>query len=172
MGRSPPNRHVKYCPECTSVLEAKFIDGVERKACSSRDCGFVHWGNPCPVVAALVEYQDKMILARNARWPDGVLSLITGYLERNETLEQAVMREIKEELGLDSKLIRFIGCYSLFEKNQVILAHWVLATGELAPGSELSDVQLLSRQELASWEFGPLTLTSEIVRDWLENEDA
>ena len=69
----------------------------------------MHWDNPVPVVAALIEYQGKIVLARNSQWPEGVLSLITGYLERNETPEEAVVREVKEELGLDGRVQELLG---------------------------------------------------------------
>ena len=104
------------------MLEAKSIDGVDRKACESPECNFVHWDNPIPVVAALIEYQGKIILARNSQWPEGMFSLVTGYLEKYETPEEAVVREVKEELGLDGKAQEFIGCYSFIEKNQIDLA--------------------------------------------------
>jgi NADH pyrophosphatase NudC (nudix superfamily) len=48
-------------------------------------------GNPVPVVAALIEYQGKIVLARNAQWPEGMFSLVTGYLEKHETPEDAVV---------------------------------------------------------------------------------
>lgn len=128
----------------------------------------MHWDNPVPVVAALVEYQGKIVLARNSQWPDGMFSLVTGYLERNETPEEAVVREVKEELGLDSKVQEFIGRYSFIEKNQIILAHWAVATGELKTGNEITEVKLLSREELKLWQFGRLALTSAITTQWLE----
>ena len=159
---------MKYCPECGNTLEPKRIDGVERKACVSPECGFVHWDNPVPVVAALIEYQGKIVLARNSQWPEGMFSLVTGYLERNETPEEAVVREVKEELGLDGKVQEFLGCYSFNEKNQIILAHWVVATGELKTGNEISEVKILSREELRVWQFGRLALTSAIAKQWLE----
>ena len=159
---------MKYCPECASTLEAKRIDGVERQSCTSPECSFVHWDNPVPVVAALVQYRGKIVLARNSQWPEGMFSLVTGYLERNETPEEAVVREVKEELGLNGKVEEFIGCYSITEKNQVILAHWVVATGELRTGNEITEVKLLSREELNLWQFGRLALTSAIVKQWLE----
>ncbi len=159
---------MKYCPDCASLLELKRIDGVERKACPSPECNFVHWDNPVPVIAALVQYQGKVVLARNWQWPEGMFSLVTGYLERNETPEGAVVREVKEELGLNGKVQDFIGCYSFTEKNQVILAYWVVATGELKTGSEISEVKLLSREELRFWQFGRLALTSDITKHWLE----
>ncbi|MHB1587433.1 MAG: NUDIX domain-containing protein [Acidiferrobacteraceae bacterium] len=127
----------------------------------------MHWDNPVPVVAALIEYQNKIVLARNSQWPEGVFSLITGYLERNETPEEAVVREVKEELGLDGKVQEFIGCYSFVEKNQIILAHWIVATGELATGNEIAETRLLSRDEMELWQFGRLALTSAIVKQWL-----
>lgn len=161
-------KHMKYCPECARTLEVRRIDGVERKICVFAECGFVHWDNPVPVVAALIEYHGKIVLARNSQWPEGMFSLVTGYLERNETPEAAVLREVKEELGLDAKVQDFIGCYSFIEKNQIILAHGVRATGELTTGSEIAEVKLLSREELKVWKFGRLTLTSDITRRWLE----
>lgn len=121
-----------------------------------------------PVVAALVQYQGRIVLARNSQWPEGMFSLVTGYLERNETPEEAVVREVKEELGLNAKVEEFIGCYSFTEKNQVILAHWVVATGELRTGNEITEVKLLSREELNLWQFDRLALTSAIVKQWLE----
>ncbi|MEW5756478.1 MAG: NUDIX domain-containing protein [Pseudomonadota bacterium] len=159
---------MKYCPECASTLEVRRIDGVERKACVSSACGFVYWDNPVPVVAALVQYQGKILLARNVQWPEGMFSLVTGYLERSETPEEAAVREVKEELGLDGKFQDFIGCHSFTEKNQVILAHWVVASGELKTGGEIAEVKLLSREELNRWQFGRLALTSAIVKQWLE----
>lgn len=159
---------MKYCPECASRLELRHIDGVDRKACTSAACGFVHWDNPVPVVAALVQYQGKIILARNAQWPEGMFSLITGYLERGETPEQAVVREVKEELGLDGKVQGFIGCYSFSDKNQIILAHWLVTNGEIRLGSEIVEVTMLSRDELKRWQFGHLKLTEDIARQWLE----
>ncbi len=166
--RTGTTMRVKFCPECANPLEPRRIDGVDRKACVSPGCDFVHWDNPVPVVAALVQYHDKIVLARNSQWPDGMFSLVTGYLERSETPEQAVVREVKEELGLDGQVRAFIGCYSLTEKNQIILAHWVVATGKLATGNEIVEVRLLSREELKMWQFDHLVLTSKITKYWLE----
>ena len=159
---------MKYCPECGNTLVGKRFDGIERKACASSECSFVQWDNPVPVVAALIQYQNKIVLARNSQWPEGMFSLVTGYLEGNETPEQAVVREVKEEIGLDGMVQEFIGCYSLIEKNQIILAYWVLASGELKTGDEISEVKLLTREELILWPFGRFSLTSDITKNWLE----
>lgn len=158
---------MKYCPECTAQLDDKIIDGVERKVCPAPGCGFVHWNNPIPVVAALVQHREQIILARNVSWPAGRYSLITGYLERDETPGQAVLREVKEELGLEGVVSGFIGCYSQFAANQIILAMSVTATGVLRLGEEIAETILVTHEELAHRPFGDLAITSAIVRDWL-----
>lgn len=156
-----------YCPECTSPLQYRLLDGVERKACTSSTCHFVHWENPIPVVAVLVYYLDKIVLARNAQWPSERFSVITGYLERDETPEQAVVREVREELGLEAQIGEFIGHYSIFRMNQLILAFSVVATGVLTLGSELVEYRLLTKEQLKKYDFGELAITGEIAQAWL-----
>ena len=65
--KTKQTKRMKFCPECASLLELKRVDGAERKACASPECSFVHWDNPVPVVAALVQYQGKIVLARNSQ---------------------------------------------------------------------------------------------------------
>lgn len=159
---------VRYCPKCASKLDTKLIEGVERKACSSPGCGFVHWDNPLPVVAALVEYQGQIILARNAKWPHEIFSLVTGFLERKESPERAVIREVKEELGLDSEVTSFIGHYPFAEMNQIILAFSVRAVGELKTSVEIAETRMITIEQLRAYDFGPLYITSAVVNDWFE----
>lgn len=161
---------MKYCPVCASPLARRRVDEIERLACSAPHCQFVYWDNPVPVVAALVQYGDQVILARNVLWPDPLFSLITGYLERDETPEQAVLREVHEELGLDGQIQRFLGHYSFFKKNQLILGYWVQAHGKLKLGKEIAEVRLLKNLELSRYEFGDLKITAQIVNDFLKNE--
>lgn len=162
---------MKYCPKCRSLLELKPVDGVKRLVCPEGICGFVHWDSPIPVVVALVLYGEHYLIARHVRWPNGLFSLITGYLERNETPEQAVVREVREELGLASEVRRHIGNYSFMRKNQLLLAYEVAASGTLAVNHELVEVRQLLPSELARYDFGPLSLTQTIVKDWCTLEE-
>lgn len=155
-----------YCPQCRSDLALKTVDGRERLACQNDTCRFVYWDNPVPVVAALVLYQGHYLIARHTGWPNGLFSLITGYLERNETPEQAVVREVREELGLTGQVERHIGNYVFMKKNQVILGYEVVASGMLAVNHELVELRHLLPAELADYDFGPLTITQALVKDW------
>ena len=115
--------------------------GLDRQACTSGSCGYVHWDNPVPVVAAIVEHEGDIILARNVAWPGNFFALITGYLEKNDpSPEIGARREVKEELNLDAQEVTFVGHYPFARQNQLIIAYHVVATGETHSIRELLDV--------------------------------
>lgn len=157
----------RFCPHCAAALAPRLIDGAERLACTAA-CGYVCWNNPTPVVAALVQQGEHFILARNAAWPAGMFSLITGFLEAGELPEPAIAREAQEELGLGTASVRFLGHFSLPQFNQLIVAYHLTACGELAPGAEIAETQRLTRAELLAYDFGPLELSTRIVRAALQ----
>jgi NAD+ diphosphatase len=154
---------MKYCPECGSDLAAAEVDGRERLRCTSDDCPFVFWDNPTPVVAAIVELDGQIVLTRKDGWPPKMYGVVAGFLEKGETVAASILREVREELGLDGEIVEFVGYYSFFERNQVILAFHVWAEGEIVIGEELSEVKLVPRDKLRPWSVG----TGPAVRDWL-----
>ena len=154
---------MQFCPKCGNPLAASQIDGKERQVCSAT-CGYVFWDNPVPVVAAIVELGDSVILVRNKAWPEKFLGLVTGFLEKGETPEEAILREVKEELGLAGTIAGFVGYYSFFEMNQIILTFHVRATGVVTLGNELAESKSLSPDRVRPWNFG----TGLAVKDWLE----
>lgn len=159
---------MKYCPLCGKGLVSRETDGRQRIACPSEECSYVFWDNPAPVVAAIVELDHSVVLVRNRLWPEKMFGLVTGFLERGETPETAVIREVREELGLDGTIAGFIGYYSFFEMNQLILAFHVIAQGTPVIGEELAEVRYVSPDRLKPWPFG----TGHAVRDWLEKRTA
>lgn len=70
-----------YCPDCRNELDTNTITGEERPVCSDEDCGFVHFNNPTPVVAAIVQRDSRLILIQNEDWPDDWYALVSGFLE-------------------------------------------------------------------------------------------
>jgi NAD+ diphosphatase len=155
---------VKYCLYCGHELSTKNINGKDYQACPANNCEYVHWDNPLPVVAAIVEHQGNVLLARNKAWPQKFFGLITGFLEKGESPENAVLREVKEELGLDAKLENMIGVYTYLEQNQIIIAYHVSAEGEIKMGEELAEVISLPPGKVRPWNFG----AGPAVKDWLE----
>lgn len=125
----------------------------------------MHWDNPVPVVAAIVEHEGGVILARNKDWPEKMFGLITGFLEKAETPEAAVVREVKEELSLDAAGVHFVGLYPFERRNELIIAYHVPATGELRLNEELADYRRILPEKLRPWDFG----TGLALRDWLNS---
>ena len=153
----------RFCPVCGSGLETRSIEDRERLACASPRCGFVFWDNPVPVVAAIVEHEAKIILARNKEWPPKMFGLVTGFLEKRETPEQGVLREVEEELGLTGDIVSLVGLYPFFERNQLLLVYHVKADGTVQLGDELAEIIEVEAEKVRPWPFG----TGPAVKDWL-----
>lgn len=158
----------EYCPKCASTLEARHDDeGRERLFCPTADCGFVHYDNPTPVVAAIVQYGDDVVLAQNHGWPDSWFGLVTGFLERGESPEEGVLREVAEELCVSGTLESFVGLYTFEMMNQLIVAYHVVITDEPSAGPELAAIKKVPIVKVRPWPTG----TGEALRDWLASRE-
>jgi NAD+ diphosphatase len=140
----------RYCPRCATPLTINLLGDRPRNVCGA--CNFTHWNNPLPVVAALVQYGDRMLLARNAAWPPKTFALITGFLEAGETAEEGIAREVKEETNLDVTSTHLIGIYEFHRKNEMIIAE------------ELVEYKLVAPEKLRPWAAG----TGMAVADWMK----
>ena len=153
----------KFCPLCGLPLVHDTFDGRDRLRCGSENCSYVFWDNPLPVVAAIIEYDGKALLARNAEWPEKVFGPVTGFLEKGETPEEGARREVQEELGLTIEKLKFIGVYSFKEKNQIIIAYYLNCAGAIHLDVEIAETKLIPFEKLKPWPFG----TGHAVRDVL-----
>ncbi|MBC7499534.1 MAG: NUDIX hydrolase [Herminiimonas sp.] len=155
----------KYCPICAASLIMRADEGEGGKvrlACP--DAHWTHWDNPLPVLAALVEVEGRILLARNAAWPEKTFALITGFMERDETPEQGIARELKEETNLDATDVTLIGVYEFMRKNELIIAYHVKARGEIRLSQELVDYRLVAPEKLRPWRAG----TGYAMADWMK----
>ena len=155
----------RYCPQCGHALATRRVNGADRQACIEPNCGYVHWDSPVPVVAGVIVYRNGLLLARNKLWPPGRFSLITGYIDHKESPENAVCRELYEELGLTADSARFIGHYLFRDQNQLLIAYALEAYGELKLGAEIVEIREVSLGALTRYDFGPFEITRAIVHD-------
>jgi len=156
---------MKYCPYCGSPLVRMMLSGRERSACPEPRCGFVHWNNPIPVVAAIVEHDQQVCLVRNVGWPEHWYGLVTGFLESREMPEEAVLREVEEEIGLPATLESYVGMYEFYRSNQLIIAYHVTvpSTAVKLCRQEIADHKWVPVEEVRPWTAG----TGRALRDWL-----
>ena len=157
------SRPFKFCPRCAQPLETVQEGALTRERCPDKACGFVHWNNPVPVVAAIIEHEGLVLLARNKMWPQKFFGLVTGFLEKNETPEEGVLREVEEEVGLKGRLEGFVGHYGFHQMNQLIIAFHVSASGPITLNEELAEYKRLPPEKVRPWPSG----TGHAMRDWL-----
>lgn len=153
----------RYCPLCRAELAPAERGGRTRLACVT--CDFVHWNNPIPVVAAVVERNGHVVLVRSIGVPPTWYGLVAGFLEAGEKPEDAVLREVAEETGLAARLVSFIGTYPFVRRNQIIFVYHVVAgDGPIRLAvDELVDYQEVPFEKLKPWPQG----TGPALRDWL-----
>ena len=138
------SQEFKFCPSCATPLAliSQLEDSGETERLRCPACDYTHWNNPVPVLAAVIEHQGKILLARNAAWSGKMYALITGFMEAGETPEGGITREIKEETSLDVTDLQLIGVYDFQRMNQVIIAYHAVADGEVQLSPELVDYKL------------------------------
>src|SRR6476661_6473306 len=146
----PMETQYKFCPACATPLRAivQQEDGGPKERLRCPACGWTHWNNPTPVLAAVIEYEGKILLARNAAWAGKMYALITGFMEAGETPQGGIEREIKEETNLETSSLDLIGVYDFQRMNQIIIAYHAVCTGEVKLSPELVDYRLYDLDKL------------------------
>ena len=157
----------KYCPHCATALEliAQIEDGGAKERLRCVACGYTHWNNPTPVLAAVIEYEGRVLLAQNAAWPGKMFALITGFMEAGETPQAGVAREIAEETSLQTSALSLIGVYDFQRMNQVIIAYHAVCHGQIKLSPELVDHRLFELADVKCWPAG----TGYALADWLRS---
>jgi NAD+ diphosphatase len=94
-----------HCPRCGGPTQR--LAGEWGKRCPA--CRYEHYPHLHPAVIVLVRDGDRCLLARKAGWAPGRYALVAGFVDNGESLEGAVAREVKEEVGVDVADIRYVG---------------------------------------------------------------
>jgi NAD+ diphosphatase len=160
----------KFCPVCASELALITLaeDGGDKERLRCPSCGFTHWNNPTPVLAAVIECVDRdgqVLLARNAAWSGRFFGLITGFMEAGESPEEGIRREIAEETALEVDSLNLLGVWDFQRMNQIIIAYHAAAHGEIRLSPELVEYQLMAPEKLRCWPQG----TGQALATWLRS---
>lgn len=95
----------RFCPYCAAPLNPK--QGERAKTCHA--CGFIGYPPISPAVIVAVVRDGKLLLAHSSRFRAGLYSVLAGFVEAGETLEECVQREIREEVAIEVADIRYFG---------------------------------------------------------------
>jgi 8-oxo-dGTP diphosphatase len=140
-----------YCHRCGHELGEARVSGRTRLVCS--ECGFVLYQNPVPGVGVLVEMEGGVILIRRGHAPNkGRWALPSGFIEADESIEEAAVRECQEETGLEVELLELFGVDSFPEgpvQSGIIIFYRARPLGgELRPGDDAAEVAIFAPDAL------------------------
>lgn len=129
----------KYCYECGTKLEEKYLDSKIRHVCPK--CHAVNYINPIPAAAVVIIRDGKILLVKRGVEPKkGLWSLPAGFIEVDETVQQCAIREVKEETGLDIELTGVLNVYTIFDDPRYVCLLVVykanIKGGILKPGDD------------------------------------
>ena len=140
-----------YCHRCGNVMSSTFSNGRTRPTCSA--CGFIHYQNPVPGAGVLVEMDGGVVLIRRGHSPKkGKWALPAGFIEADESIEEAAIRECKEETNLHVELTEMFGVDSFPEgstQSGIIIfyrAHPI--GGNLTPGDDAVEARIFAPDAL------------------------
>ena len=149
-----------FCPRCGRRLNVMPLEGRERPVCEAAQdgCGFIDYGRFTLGVGGVVvmgdgDAQQVLLIQRNQEPNRGGWTIPGGFVERDETAEVAVVREVAEETGLECELIGLVGFRNRVDtdSNTAYVMFMLRALGgqlTSAPTEEIADAKFFTRHEL------------------------
>jgi NAD+ diphosphatase len=167
-------RH-RFCGACSSPTEIHEAGHLRR--CTDPACGAEHHPRTDPAVIMRIEHEGRVLLGRQKQWPPGMHSVLAGFVEPGESLEDTVRREVGEEAGIAIADVRYHSSQPWPFPASIMLGFTARALDErlTIDGEELESARWFSRAELlASPEDETFRLprrdsiARRLVDDWLK----
>jgi ADP-ribose pyrophosphatase YjhB (NUDIX family)/GNAT superfamily N-acetyltransferase len=157
-----------YCPVCGHTLGQREEGGRIRQACEN--CGYVHYVNPVPAVGILIEMDGGIVLIRRNNPPhQGRWALPSGFIEADESAEEAAIREAHEETGLHIEILELAGINSFPEGPPIsgimIFYRARPLSGDLRGGDDASEAKVFLPEDIP---LLPFRTHREVIAHWLE----
>ena len=163
----------QFCGVCGGPT--KISKCGHQRDCTNRECASSHFPRTDSAVIMLVHDRDRALLGRQHFWPEGMYSLLAGYVEPGETIEHAVAREVYEESGIIVKNIKYLHSQPWPFPSSLMLGFTAEAVTEKINynDNEIEDVQWFTRDEMLDFKsqgkFLPreLSISRRLINDWL-----
>lgn len=156
------SRNHKYCGKCGKPTEKK----EDERAIICPDCGLVNYPRLSPAIIVAVVKNGRILLAQANKFPMKFYSVLAGFVEPGETLEECVQREVKEEVGIQVKNIKYFGSQPWPFPDSFMVgftAEW--ESGEIeVDRSELKEAEWFSPQDLPRLPYS-ISIARRLI-DW------
>jgi len=157
-----------FCPKCGGRLESRLVKLSEPARLVCAQCRFVFFLDPKVAASTVIRQPGGIVLLQRAIEPGyGKWVFPGGYVDRGETVADAAVREAKEEVNLDIRLVSLLGVFS-YRDSPVIVVVYVARTvgGLLKAGDEALDVRLFSTDAIP-WNELAFPSTNEALRQYV-----
>jgi NAD+ diphosphatase len=156
-----------FCGRCAAPLRTKKTERA--KECPM--CGQLHFPRLAPAIIVLVERGPELLLARSRHFLPGMYSVLAGFVEPGESLEEAVVREVKEEVGIDIKDIKYLSSQPWpFPHSLMIGFTATYAGGEInLDDSEIEDAGWFTADHLPQIP-GKISIARKLIDSFLEKQ--
>ncbi|MCF6435144.1 MULTISPECIES: NAD(+) diphosphatase [Pseudoalteromonas] len=143
----------RFCGRCGYTNES--IEGGHARLCQNSQCKHMTFPRTDPAVIMLITHTfedgvERCLMGRQASWPEGVYSTLAGFVDPGETLEQAVIREVKEEANIDVVDVEYIASQPWPFPSSLMLGFIgrAASTEIKVDQDDLEDAQWFSREQL------------------------
>jgi ADP-ribose pyrophosphatase YjhB (NUDIX family) len=161
--------HVRYCSRCGQKLEFGPVVGEERERLACPNCGFIFYVNPRLVVTTLpIDEEGRVMLIKRGIEPGlGMWAQPGGFLEIDETVREAAVRETLEETGLAVEPVSIVGLYSRVPAAVVVVAFLArIVGGEARVTREALETRAFAPEEIP-WSEIAFETSIRALRDWV-----
>jgi len=161
-------RH-RFCGRCGAPTRAMQAGHVRQ--CTNETCGTQDFPRIDPAIIVLIKDGERALLGRQANWPPGRYSTIAGFVEPGESLEDAVVREVFEETGIEVDDVEYHSSQPWPFPASLMLGFTGRArtTQIRRNDGELDDARWVTREQIAAGEIAlPLThsISFRLIEDW------
>jgi NAD+ diphosphatase len=161
------DRTNQFCSRCGT----KTLRKPEERGKECPDCGELFYPRISPAVIVLIRKGKEILLARSPNFPPDMYSLIAGFVEPGESAEAAVIREIREEVGIEVKNITYFGTQAWPFPNSLMIGFTAeYDSGDIRPdGFEIEDAKWFSVENLPVLP-GKISIARKLIDSFLKEE--
>jgi len=162
------NRDHQYCSRCGSRMGES--ESELAKVCP--DCSLVSYPRLSPAVIMSIVDGERILLARSAHFPEGMYAPLAGFVEPGETMEEAVVREINEEVGLTVTDITYLGNQPWpFPHSMMVAFTTRFAGGKLQiDNTEIEDAAWFTRTQLPPKLPSRMSISRRLINHFLKKD--
>tara|TARA_B110001454_G_C12682041_1_gene418497 strand:- start:91 stop:927 length:837 start_codon:yes stop_codon:yes gene_type:complete len=159
-------KHHQFCGRCGNKMN---MHETERAMSCSCNAG-LNYPKISPCVIVLVTKKNDLLLAHNKNFPGKFYSTLAGFIEPGETAEDAIHREIEEEVSIKVKNIKYYGSQSWPFPSQLMLGyHAEYESGEILPdGEEIDEADWFNYLQLPAVPSGKISISGRLIEHFLD----